>query len=69
MDNVHMPSLDRIEAGAPGIILEFLRWLDSKSICLAGAGGAGDLVECGRSHSELVAEFMSRGDRSPHAKC
>jgi hypothetical protein len=53
-----------LKAGAPSIILEFLRWLDSESIFLAGDGGPGELVECGRSHSELVTEFMSRGDRS-----
>jgi hypothetical protein len=55
---------EALKAGAPSIILEFLRWLDSESISLAGDGGPGELVECGRSHSELVAEFMSRGERS-----
>ena len=56
------------KAGAPRIILEFLRWLDSESIFLAGDGGPGELVECGRSHSELVTEFMSRGDKSPEQR-
>jgi len=64
MQTAHLPSLDSVEAGALDIILEFLHWLDRKSISLAGDGGPGELVECGRSHSELVAEFMLRGDRS-----
>jgi hypothetical protein len=42
------------------IILEFLQWLDSESISLAGNGYAGELIECGKTHSELVAEFMSQ---------
>jgi hypothetical protein len=55
---------DSRSAGAPGIILEFLRWFDSESIYLAGDDGPGELIPCGWSKSELIAKFISRGDRS-----